>query len=338
MQIESKINLLKMFKFFSILCIITLSGCVSKQPESKQINVIYCPEINSNPTFKIPKEISASLISRTIKGISYDIIKDSKFRYITKDFYNPIEKKVFESIGYSIFGEPNSKKTNELILEGLHNILFDKKNQLKKYPKEPTSNQIFIYFHKNNQFSKNNDKYYVSNTAELSKTINDNRLKNKDIYIFNLYKNTSQNSNIKKTQRNFEKNTKTIKNPHSIRNKENDIKSNSTFPKLIISPKISDDYTKIIWKNNVKTHSNIYYRITITKKNKIILIKDKIINNYISCSDLNNTGVLYSDCEYNMEISAIRESDRYTYSETYDIELINPTTFSPRCHLNKLND
>ena len=114
---------------------------------------------------------------------------------------------------------------------------------------------------------------------------------------------------------------------------------NTNLPKLRINLEVTDDQRELTWYNNSKkSQTSVNYEIIILKNNKQIVSKKNIISNKISCADLNSSKLLNIDCEYKLQINAIRTDDGMLYSEVYDIELLSPDKFTPRCHLNLLND
>ena len=165
-------------------CVVLFVSCVSKQPETKKITVIYCPEINKT-SFYIPKDITGVFKSKNIDGKNYEIITDSKIQIINGDFDSPVEVPIFNSISQMIFGSPNQVKINELITSELHTIRFEKKKSRKPYPSEPTENQIFIFYNTKNINQLVGRKYYVNSSDQISKIISKYRTTTEKIYIFN---------------------------------------------------------------------------------------------------------------------------------------------------------
>jgi hypothetical protein len=111
------------------------------------------------------------------------------------------------------------------------------------------------------------------------------------------------------------------------------------LPKLRINLEVSEDQREITWYNNSKKNEHpISYEIMIFKNNRQILTKKNITSNKISCSELNSSRLLNTDCEYKLQINALRTFDGMIHTETYDIELQSPDKFNPRCHLNLLNE
>ena len=166
-------------------CVVLFVSCVSKQPETKKITVIYCPEINNKTSFNIPKEITGVFKSQNIDSVNYEIITDSKIKIINGDFDNPVEVPIFNSLSQMIFGTPNPIKTNELITSELHTIRFEKKNSRKPYDSEPSENQIFIFYNTKNIYQLESRKYYVNSSDQISKLISIHKNDKKNFYIFN---------------------------------------------------------------------------------------------------------------------------------------------------------
>jgi hypothetical protein len=110
------------------------------------------------------------------------------------------------------------------------------------------------------------------------------------------------------------------------------------LPSLRINLEISDDQSELKWYNNEKSGSDVKYTIIIYKNNQPIITKSNIHGNKISCLELNNNKLLNVDCEYLIQLKALRKEDNSELTETYDIELTSPTKFNPRCHLNLQND
>jgi hypothetical protein len=165
-------------------CIVLFVSCFSKQPETKKITVIYCPEINKT-SFYIPKDITGVFKSKNIDGKNYEIITDSKIQIINGDFDSPVEVPIFNSISQMIFGSPNQVKINELITSELHTIRFEKKKSRKPYPSEPSENQIFIFYNTKNINQPVGRKYYVNSSDQISKIISKYKNDKKNFYIFN---------------------------------------------------------------------------------------------------------------------------------------------------------
>ncbi len=166
-------------------CVVLFMSCVSKQPVTKKITVIYCPEINNKTSFNIPKEITGVFKSQNIDSVNYEIITDSKIKIINGDFDNSVEVPIFNSLSQIIFGSPTYIKTNELITSELHTIRFEKKNSRKPYPSEPSENQIFIFYNTKNIYQSVGRKYYVNSSDQISKVISKHRNDKKNFYIFN---------------------------------------------------------------------------------------------------------------------------------------------------------
>jgi hypothetical protein len=114
--------------------------------------------------------------------------------------------------------------------------------------------------------------------------------------------------------------------------------NNTNYPNLKLNLEISEDQTELKWYNNSKNGITVGYNISIYKNNQKILTKSNITNNRISCTELNINKNLNVDCEYLLQITAIRTDDNKEFSETYDIELVSPSKFNPRCHLNLQNE
>jgi hypothetical protein len=111
------------------------------------------------------------------------------------------------------------------------------------------------------------------------------------------------------------------------------------LPKLRINLEVSDDEKELKWyHNSKKSQTEVTYEVVVYKNKRQIISKKNINSNSISCSELNDTRVLNTDCEYQVQIKAFRALDGMVYSETYDIELLSPDKFTPRCHLNLLNE
>jgi len=166
-------------------CVVLFMSCFSKQPVTKKITVIYCPEINNKTSFNIPKEITGVFKSQNIDSVNYEIITDSKIKIINGDFDNSVEVPIFNSLSQMIFGSPTCIKTNELITSELHTIRFEKKNSRKPYPSEPTESQIFIFYNTQNTRQTVGRKDYVNSSDQISKVISKHINEKKNFYIFN---------------------------------------------------------------------------------------------------------------------------------------------------------
>ena len=110
------------------------------------------------------------------------------------------------------------------------------------------------------------------------------------------------------------------------------------LPDLRFNLEISEDQSELKWYNNGKNGNDVRYTITIYKNNQPIITKSNIHGNKISCLELNNNKLLNVDCEYLIQLKALRKEDNSELTETYDIELTSPTKFNPRCKLNLQND
>ena len=174
-----------MNRFLIGYCIILFTSCVTDPPPpTKDITVIYCPEINDKTYFHIPKDISGVFKSQNIGGVNYEIITDSKIKIINGESNNPVDTPIFNSISQMIFGSPKQVKINELITSELHTIRFAKKKSRKPYPSEPTESQIFIFYNTQNTRQTVGRKYYVNSSDQISKVISTFQNK-KQFYIFN---------------------------------------------------------------------------------------------------------------------------------------------------------
>jgi hypothetical protein len=110
------------------------------------------------------------------------------------------------------------------------------------------------------------------------------------------------------------------------------------LPDLRFNLEISEDQSELKWYNNGRNGTDVKYTITIYKNNQKIITKSNITTNKISCIELNHNKLLNVDCQYLIQIKAFRNDDKMEFSETYDIELMSPTKFQPRCHLNLQNE
>ena len=169
-----------MRKTLTILTLILLSGCMSKQNNVKKISLIYCPESNNSLTFRIPEVIVSVFTSKKKNDTMYEIISDSTISMITSDFENPVKISIMKLLKDS----PNKMIINDFISKELGKIDFTKKPNIK-YTENPSNNQIFIFYNPQNKYKEVANKYFVKSEEEINNIIIKHIHKNLVYYLFN---------------------------------------------------------------------------------------------------------------------------------------------------------